>query len=148
MKIALIVTGSILGGLLGLWLFADWQSRQFALELRESDLNEVASWGLSAMCDSENQRALWARKTGSDFGGQSSVELGAIIWEIAADNRVPWSDDRINGAWAGPTRTVQRMLDTDSREEFYILGGELETWCDEHWDVLFDERDGVLPYKR
>lgn len=146
MKNALILAGCVVGGLCAIWFLGDWQLRQASLERRENDLNEAASWGLSAICDSENQRALWARKTGGNFGGQSSVELGAIIWEIAAENRVPWTDVRIDGDWAGPTRTVQRMLDTESQEEFYALGDELSNWCDEHWEVLFDYETGLLSY--
>ena len=148
MRNALILAGCVLGGLFAIWFVGDWQSRQALLERRENDLNEAASWGLSAMCNSDDQRALWELKTGPDLGIRSSVELGAIIWEITADNRVPWNDSRIDGDWAGPTRTVQRMLDTQSRDEFYALGDALSSWCDEHWEVLFDYETGVLPYSR
>lgn len=147
MKNALVLAGCILGGLFAMWFVGDWQSRQTLLERRESDLNQAASWGLSAMCNSENQRALWIKKTGSESGGQSSVELGSIIWEITAEDRVPWNVDRIDGDWSGPTRTIQQMLNTDSDDEFFALGDELRKWCDDHWNVLFDYETGVLPLR-
>jgi hypothetical protein len=139
------VTLVVVGILVAIIAYAEWTNRGQMRDYYRAELNTVAKYSLGAACNSDNIRNWWELKQNPNSGVESAVVLGAEIWEISEN--VDWSDDRVDGDTIGPYRTIQKMDATNSRDEFFTLGDELQAWCSANWEGLFDADNGLMPVR-